>query len=257
MPRAPADQKKSKRDSRLRPVSNVKWDPFGWVLPEGPKRPAKEVEHNVNGLETKPSFYAMVKKALLANKMHYLRGVSLHHILLYVAANWPVDLATYRRLTRLAVKRAVENGKILLVDGPGAAHYRLSPEERPTKEGAKGRKTEEEEEEPAKPAKRNTKNSAKAAPAKKRGAQQKSKPKRKAAEALDSPAPKKKKATKQRAGTDHAQKQAGEGKWVRTKLMPKSLDLANLECLFLNEASTRHLLRAERARTFLNRSIGL
>jgi hypothetical protein len=121
-------------------------DPFGWVLPQAPKRRQKEAEHNVDGLETKPSFYEMVKAALLANKVHYLRGMSLHSICKYAAAHWPVDLNTYRRLTRLAVNRAVENGNLELVEGPGAARYCLAPAQRPNNNGnAKKRKAAEPE----------------------------------------------------------------------------------------------------------------
>jgi hypothetical protein len=100
------------------------------VKESGRKVGHQPIEHNIHDLESKPSFYMMVKRALLANKMHYLRGVSMNQICKYVAENWPVDLKTYRRLTRVAVKRALDAGKLELVGAVGIT-YRLAPSEQP------------------------------------------------------------------------------------------------------------------------------
>lgn len=136
MPRAPTDQRKAaankvKRDPRLRPLREDPVDHWAW-LPEVVTRKVVKapVEHNIHGRDTKPSFYEMVKAALLSHKMHHLRGVSINAIYKQVAAEWPVDLDTYRRLTRVAIKRAIELGKIEVVDGPSVS-YRLTAGERP------------------------------------------------------------------------------------------------------------------------------
>lgn len=209
----------------MRPLKAGMVDPFGWVVVEPARKVVPQpIEHNVDDLRTKPSFYEMVKQALLADKMQYLRGVSIHNIYKHVAANWPVELATYRRLTRAAIKRAIENEKIETAGNFGAS-YRLAPSERPSKT-RRGKVVEEEEEAEVAPkaskASKGSKNStkAKAAPSKKR----------KAAD-IEAPAPKKvakrkeggvKKNANLRTG-DHTEKQSGEGKWVRFLPSPSSL----------------------------------
>jgi hypothetical protein len=218
MPRAPADVRKPKRDARLRPLKPGKIDPFGWVVDEPVRKvEAQPIEHNIHGLETKPSFYEMVKAALLADKMQYLRGVSIHNILKHVAANWPVDLATYRRLTRAAVKRALENGKIETVGGVGVT-YRLAPAERPSANRKKANQDEEEEEEKPRKPKTQRKTTAVDGEAKPKKA-----PKKRVADDSDEEEEPKKPAKKQKQVKkspgynvgDHAEQQSGEGKWVR------------------------------------------
>jgi hypothetical protein len=222
MPSRAADSKKSKRDPRLRPL-HAPTDPWAWIVEEPVRKVVlPPVDHNVNGLETKPSFYAMVKQALLANKMHYLRGVSMNAIYKYVAANWPVDLDTYRRLTRVAVKRALDAGKLELVGAVGVT-YRLAPAERPN-HSEKKQKVEEDDE---KPKKRNP--PAKGVTSTKRGkTAEKSQKKRKVVDdsSDEDEAPRKKPAAKKKAnkaskarlqGGDHLEQQVGEGKWVRAR----------------------------------------
>lgn len=209
MPRAPAQPK---RDPRLRALKPPV-DPWGWIVEEPVrKRTAREIEYNIDGMDTKPSFYAMVKTALLANKMHYVRGVTLNAICKHVAAHWPVDLDTYRRLTRVAIKRAIEAGKIETVEGPGVA-YRLAAAER----GNRGQQSDDED---AKPKRRGPARGG--VVASKRGTTGKSK-RADSSDEEDSEeeAPRKvsKKTAKKNNSSrvpkgDHLQQQPGEGKWV-------------------------------------------
>lgn len=209
MPRAPAQPK---RDPRLRALKPPV-DPWGWIVEEPVRRKTvREIEYNIDGMDTKPSFYVMVKTALLANKMHYVRGVTLNAICKHVAAHWPVDLDTYRRLTRVAIKRAVEAGKIETVEGPGVA-YRLAAAER----GNRGNQSEDDNTKPKRrgPARGGV-------VASKRGTTGKAKRADSSDEedSEDEPPRKASKKTAKKNNSsrvpkgDHLQQQPGEGKWV-------------------------------------------
>lgn len=217
MPRGPADVRKSqkpaqrKRDPRLRPL-RPPVDPWAWVLPEpSRKSSAQPVAVNVHGRDSKPSFLKMVKAALMADKMQYVRGVSASAIYKHVAANWPVEVASYRRLTRQAINKALDDGILERVDGPTVA-YRLAPAHRPTAAG----------ENAVRKAGRTTRSTA-GVSSSRRGVIKRasSDSDSDSSSEEDEPAPKKRAATQQqqlakgyRPG-DFAQQQPGEGKWVR------------------------------------------
>jgi hypothetical protein len=192
-------------------------DPWGWIVEERPARHHKEVEidYNLNGLDSKPSFYEMVRRALLHNKLHNLRGVGLNNIYKFVAANWPVDLDTYRRLTRAAIKRAIDEGKIEVVEGPSVA-YRLVQAERGNGAGKKQKNGDDA----SKPKTRKAANNGVVAT--KRGVVGGGKASKKQEDSdSEEEAPRKptkksaKKAGKNRMDEDvHFEQQPGQGKWV-------------------------------------------
>ena len=221
MPRAPSDTKKRKRDARLRPL-HAPVDPWGWIVEEPVRHVEPQpIEYNIHGLETKPSFYEMVKAALLADKMQYLRGVSMNAIYRHVAANWPVDLDTYRRLTRVAVKRAVEAGKLETVNAVGTT-YRLAPEERPHHGEAKSSASPAAKKERTASNGKVSNGKIKRTDADVKKASTKKRKMEDSNNDEDEQPPKKvaKKKTKApaagRGGRDFDEKQPGEGKWVRS-----------------------------------------
>lgn len=218
MPRAPASERKApenKRDPRLRPLRAEPVDHWAW-LPEVVVRTVVKapIEHNVHGRESKPSFYEMVKAALLSHKVHHLRGVPMNAIYKHVAANWPVDLDTYRRLTRVAIKRAIEQGKIEQADGPSVA-YRLTAAERPEASSNGSSKSA-----------RSKARGSRASSSKRGTTNANGKSKRKVQEESDEESSEeevvapRKKATKKSANGrktgDFDTQQPGEGKWVRS-----------------------------------------
>lgn len=197
-------------DLRERPAAPV--DHWAWLPEIVPRKVTKApIEHNIHNRDSKPSFYEMIKAALLSHKVHHLRGVPINSIYKQVAREWPVDLDTYRRLTRVAIKRAIEQGKIELADGPSVA-YRLSAEERPeqanngTVKSGRGKAASTR----ASATKRGTTN---ANGKSKRAARDESDDE--SEEAAPRKNIKKKSANARKTG-DFDTQQAGEGKWVRT-----------------------------------------
>lgn len=215
MPRAPAENRKAglpKHGHDLRVRSSAPVDHWAWLPEVVPRKVTKApVEHNIHNRDTKPSFYDMIKAALLSHKVHHLRGVPINSIYKQVAREWPVDLDTYRRLTRVALKRAIEQGKIELADGPAVA-YRLTAAERPEQGNNATAKTA-----------RGKSGSSRASATKRGTTNANGKSKRKAQVESDDESeeavPRKKatkKASNARKTGDFDTQQPGEGKWVRT-----------------------------------------
>lgn len=125
MPRAPSRNNNSSRPAREHKAPIIFNVPV--ELPSKEKKEPKFIvqRQNVNGLKTKPSYFAMVAKALYECRDPF-HGMKFNDICKYIETNYPVTLE-YRRFLKLALAKAVEDGAFVQL---GPRNYKLATEER-------------------------------------------------------------------------------------------------------------------------------
>jgi len=126
MPRAPSRNNKTTsrptREHKPPVIFNVEVE-----LPTKEKKEPKFVaqRQNVHGLKNKPSYYAMIAKALYECRDPF-HGMKFNDICKYIETNYPVKVE-YRRFLKLALSKAVEDGAFVQL---GPRNYKLATEER-------------------------------------------------------------------------------------------------------------------------------
>lgn len=136
MPRAP-----SKNTNNASRPSRVHKAPVIFNVPvELPSKEKKEPQfltqrQNVNGLKTKPTYAAMIAKALYECRDPF-HGMKFNDICKYIETNYPVK-PEYRRFVKLALAVAVKDELFVQL---GPRNYKLSTEERHRMKNGKSRR---------------------------------------------------------------------------------------------------------------------
>lgn len=115
MPRAPKESTVS-GGTRSRPSRKTESKTSNVIKKNEQKKSVKSRKEKTQtkvARKTKPTYYAMVQKAIIEDSAHYLRGTSQQKIAKYILENYPIkDEAVFKRYLRATLRKAVEEGRL-------------------------------------------------------------------------------------------------------------------------------------------------